>query len=203
MLPKDSRDLHIHVLCGGNPARLATMKYRLKDFPNVTFFDNTGFSCTQGHVRMLEKALASPEIEYLCILEDDACLYKCFDDVYTKVVDFLNTNKYWDMFFFGGNILKPPLKVTQNIYMAAQCGLYTTHAYIIPRRTFDIALNMLQTWMYMYIVDDIYTRSNMTLLLANPMAVTQLAPDGTVEENMLVHNILTKGYDTHILLKRV
>lgn len=201
VLPSDPLDMHVVVLCGGNACRRDTMKSRLKYFRNVTWFDNEGFSCTEGHLRILKEVLhgdGSGVDDYVCIFEDDACLYECFFDVYNNVFEYLNASAEWDMFFFGANILKPPMRVTDFIMKAQPSSVYTTHAYIIHKRAFVKALSLLQKKKDIWVVDDIYTRSDMVLYLSRYLAVTQLPPDDNVEHNMLVHTILVDGYKTHV-----
>jgi GR25 family glycosyltransferase involved in LPS biosynthesis len=200
MLPTDPLDLNIIVLCGGNTARYHTMKERLKEFHNVYYYDNTGYLCTEGHERMLTYVMnLNSDHDYILIMEDDACLMETFFDLYPKLLEIDRGSEPYDLLYLGGNLLNPPVrKISENIYETKPISLYATHAYIIRKTAYQTAIDLIIEDKHRYIVDDIYTRSSLKTLFVCPPMVTQLPPEGNLERNLLLHNIMMKGYKEHI-----
>lgn len=200
MLPSDPLDLNIIVLCGGNTARYWVMKERLKDFRQVCYFDNVGYNCTEGHERILKHAMAtSSSSDYTLIMEDDACLMESFFDIYPRLlaVDYSRC----DLLYLGGNLLNPPArKIMENIYEPKPISLYATHAYLISKRSYDVVIELIEKDKHRYIIDDIYTRAPASLktLFVCPPMVTQLPPDGSLEKNLFLHEIMMRGFKQHI-----
>lgn len=196
MIPENYQELqNVYILTANNQSRINTMINRLKKL-NIksTIFDNNGHNASIGHMRIIEK-LKNENVEYGVILEDDACFMNSFENLYKDIIKELNFIKIeWDMLYFGGNILCQPYKSKQiTNHIIQPQTLYCNHAYIIHNRAFDKVLNGLKT--SLLIVDDTYTRLGLTILLTNPMIITQLPPDCTYEDTIFHHQIMINSYD--------
>lgn len=197
LLPLNPLDLNIVVLCGGNQARLWTMKERLKDFHNVDYFDNVGYTVNDGHQRILEHARSS-NLEYVFIFEDDACLMRAFFEIYPNIVEQCGKLSY-DLLYFGANLLTSPARqLAKNIYEPKPLSLYMTHAYIVPQIAYDQVIEAIVKDKHRYVVDDVYTRSSLMCLFVVPPLVTQLPPECDLEKSLFLHDIMMLGFKQHI-----
>ena len=203
MLPYDPLNLKIIVLTTDNLARRTTMDARLSKigFRDVLFFDNTGYKATEGHERILQMC-KNQEWPYVMILEDDACFSEGFINYYKNNIQYINEHTGdWDMFYFGGNILhgKHDWK-TEWIVEPQNICLYCNHAYIVNGSSFTKVLSCIKDNKGKYIIDDIYTRcSEIRIWLSVPMVITQIPPESYIDETLLIHNIMVKGYKDHLL----
>lgn len=193
-LPLDSAVIqNIFVLTTNNIARKETIKERLNHLNlKATFFDNSGFSASKGHLRIIQY-LKENNVPYALILEDDACFMDCFKTLYPIVAEQANKRK-WDLLYLGGNILTQKVSRYVDTHLMKPDMTYCCHAYFINSNAYEKCISALIKYPDL-IVDDVFARENdLFLLLTNPMLVTQLPPDGTFQESLFVHQIMTQSY---------
>lgn len=193
-LPTDPSCIsNIVVLTTDNQARKETMKKRLSNFNlQAIFFDNTGFSASQGHLRIMQH-LKENNIPYALILEDDACFMDSFKDLYPLIAEQANRHT-WDLLFLGGNILTQKVSQYVDTHLMRPDMTYCCHAYFVKSCAFDTCIDILTKHPDL-VVDDVYAREpSLVVILTNPMLITQLPPDGTLEECLFVHNIMMRNY---------
>jgi len=94
--------------------------------------------CTSSHKEIL-KIARERKLPYVFILEDDV---EFSNDIATRLASlkqFLDTNTRWEMLYLGGNHGKPSIgKITENILITP--FTYSTHAYFIHSRIYDLAI---------------------------------------------------------------
>jgi len=189
MLSKHLYFLEPIILTCGNEEKNKIILERLKKY-NIrgTLFDNTGFSATVGHRRIIEK-LRNEKKDYGFILEDDAFFLDDFKSLYPIVIDELNKLN-WDIFYWGGNILNSVQKISEHIVLPNL--VYCNHAYFIHNKVYDKVIDLLNQ--ENAIADVLFTNSNINLYMSNPMLITQVG----LNNDYNIHNIMMKSYFDHI-----
>lgn len=188
-LPYEISKLEPIVLTAGNNSRIKEIQDRLAIYNiNGTYFDNTGYSATEGHKRIVEK-LRDENKEYGFILEDDAYFMDNFKELYPNIINELK-NIDWDLFYFGGNFLNGVKQVSQHIVKPGY--VYCNHAYFIHNKVYDKIINLLTD--ATMIVDDIYTRSDCNIYVSYPMIITQVESQVEASYYKVNHDIMMKSY---------
>lgn len=105
--------------------------------PAITH-DNPNIGCTLSHLKCIEYAKQN-DWEYVLILEDDAVFTKDVNEIFKKT--FQEVCEYeWNLLYLGGLIKSKSEKISDNLVHVIKCN--TTHAYVIHKRFYDIALSV-------------------------------------------------------------
>ncbi len=86
------------------------------------------WGCTQSHLKALHLALES-RAEKSLIFEDDCEFFEGFEEKFTSAASDLPQS--WDMFYLGGNLWVPPVRLKNDIHKIVKC--YAAHAYGVSR----------------------------------------------------------------------
>jgi len=89
---------------------------------------NPVFGCKKSHLEILKRAQKANK--NVLIFEDDVEIINFEDKLIERVMDELYDIS-WDMFYFGGNILRPFYQVTEHLAKLNHCQ--STHAYGVHR----------------------------------------------------------------------
>ena len=86
------------------------------------------WGCTMSHKR-IHKLILERDDEKILVLEDDCEFFEGFEEKFTSSLEDLPSN--WDMFYLGGNLWVPPVRIKNDIHKIVKC--YTTHAYAVTK----------------------------------------------------------------------
>ena len=90
------------------------------------------WGCTASH-RSIHNLVIEGGYDKVIVFEDDCEFFEGFEDKFTTALEDLPEN--WDMFYLGGNLWVPPVKVKNSIHKIVKC--YAAHAYGITRSFVD------------------------------------------------------------------
>lgn len=97
-----------------------------------------GVGCTLSHLKCIEYAKQN-DWEYVLILEDDTVFTDNVNEVFKKT--FQEVCEYeWNLLYLGGLIRSKSKKISDSLVHVIKTN--TTHAYVIHKRFYDIALSI-------------------------------------------------------------
>jgi glycosyl transferase family 25 len=128
-----------------NTERRAQILEEVKKLDDITYevtpaitHDNGSIGCTLSHLKCIEYAKQN-DWEYVLILEDDTVFMGNVNEVFKKT--FQEVCEYeWNLLYLGGLIRSKSEKISDNLVHVIKSN--TTHAYVIHKRFYDIALSI-------------------------------------------------------------
>ena len=114
------------------------------EFIDAVSHETSSIGCFQSHLKCIKLAKEN-KFPYVLILEDDVIFT---DDVVNILQKILKLNESylleWDMLYLGANLQSPAIRINSSLIKLT--GAYTTHAYMIHERFYDVILNLFQTF---------------------------------------------------------
>lgn len=111
------------------------------EFIDAISHEISAVGCFQSHLKCIKLAKES-KFPYVLILEDDVIFTDNVVNILQRILDesyLLN----WDMIYLGANLQSPATRISDILIKLT--GAYTTHAYMIHERFYDVILNLFQT----------------------------------------------------------
>lgn len=96
--------------------------------------------CTLSHQEIIRTATKN-NFKNVLIFEDDCIFLDGFEEKVSKCVNDLK-NVEWDLMYFGGQPNNYCNKVTDNLYLMKNGGVYTTHAYAVNHTFYKKMINV-------------------------------------------------------------
>lgn len=134
-----------------NYERFSAIKPNLNDYPKEYYnryncpkrdphYKIGALGCKLSHYEIIK---LSKERNYknIVILEDDFLIKENIEDIFEK--SFQELDFEWHMLYLGGNHITKPQKIENKIYLHKCIETYTTHAYCMNYKLFDICLKMM------------------------------------------------------------
>lgn len=147
------------------------------------------WGCAMSHKRVHELIMANDHKKVL-ILEDDCEFFDGFEEKFTSALEDLPSN--WDMFYLGGNLWVPPVRLKNDIHKIVKC--YATHAYAVTQ---DFVKNFYHLIDFNSIIDNQYAElhSMMNAYVIHPSICGQFASYSDVENKEVDYVQVFKKYD--------
>jgi glycosyl transferase family 25 len=145
-----------------------------KDIPRL--------GCSESHIKCIQLAKEN-KLPYVLILEDDAVFTDNIIEILNNAFAEIQTLD-WDMLFLGANLQAPTTPVSPALLKLQ--GAYTTHAYIVHRRFYDIILNLELD----FEIDVCYSKLMAThnIFMCNPMIAYQLPSHSDLQDGFRDYN---------------
>jgi len=147
------------------------------------------FGCYQSHLAILKQA--ERENKNVFIFEDDVEIIENLD-VVKKALDELATIP-WDMFYLGGNILKPFYRETERLARLTHCQ--STHAYGVNKDFLKSLITLVEN--NKFIIDVVYAEgavSNCNAFITVPMVAIQRADYSNIEKTIMDYSVPMDRY---------
>lgn len=97
------------------------------------------WGCAMSHLKTLGFA-ADSQAERALIFEDDCEFFENFESNFASSLEDLPQS--WDMFYLGGNLWVPPIKMKNSIHKIVKC--YAAHAYAVSSNFLQNYANLLK-----------------------------------------------------------
>ena len=158
---------------------------------------NGAAGCYLSHLEILKKARAKKKS--VLIFEDDVMLVGDYKSVIEQALDELQ-DLDWDMFYLGGNVLKPVYQITEHIGKLTHCQ--STHAYGVNYKFLDILVPFIEQ--QKYIVDVLYADGVIPVrncFITIPMVAIQRSDYSDIEKTIMTYDVPVERFN-HFLVKK-
>jgi len=178
-----------------------------KEFEKINFFpdrfsaikaDNPAFGCRRSHLTILKEAYEKNA--NVLIFEDDIEFIHLEDNIIEKALEELSLLPWWDMFYLGGNILRPFYQITPRLAKLSHCQ--STHAYGVNKKFLPSLISFLEN--KEHIIDVLYADGVVpynNCFITIPMVAIQRTDFSNIENRDMDYSIPLMRYD-HFLVKR-
>lgn len=161
-------------------------------------YDPVGWKgCRKSHIEILKKA--KEEKKNVLIFEDDFEVINHENNLLDNVAEELNKIK-WDMFYLGGNILRPFYQVSNHLAKLTHCQ--STHAYGVNYNFLDTLIPIVEK--NNFIIDVVYADGVIpyhNCYITIPMVAIQRADYSDIEKTVMDYSIPLARYN-HFLVRR-
>ena len=120
----------------------ATRFLAIEPDPNDPFIKNSSdprkrwkLGCTLSHQEIIKNAIKL-NLKNVLIFEDDCIFLDGFEEKAKKCANDLK-NVEWDLMYFGGQPNNYCVKITENLSLIQNGGVYTTHAYAVNNTFYE------------------------------------------------------------------
>lgn len=159
--------------------------------------ENPVYGCSESHIEILTHA--EKQNKNVLIFEDDVEFINVNNNEIEKAVQELSKTE-WEIFFLGGNILRPAFQISKHLARLSQC--YSAHAYGINANfiTFlkDAAIKKRN-----YPIDVIYGDlivPNIRAYITIPMFAIQSSGYSNIEKKEMDYSVPMQRYE-HFVIK--
>jgi len=151
-------------------------------------------TCFQSHKKCISLAKEN-NLPYVLVLEDDAMFTENVVEIFKKTFNEVQQLN-WDMFYLGANLQSPATRISNSLVKLT--GAYTTHAYIVHERFYDMILNLIH---YNREIDVHYRdlMSNHNIYMCDPMVAYQLPSYSDLQNSHRDYNSMI--YDNYLRFK--
>ena len=152
--------------------------------------------CWKSHLEILREAREKDENVF--IFEDDAFIIgqEQIEDTIEELAQI-----EWDMFYLGGNILRPFFQVTKRLARLSHCQ--STHAYGVNKKILDPLIKIVEA--NKTHIDVVYADiivPNVKAFISIPLIATQRESYSDIEGRMMDYSIPIKRYCHHLVENR-
>ena len=148
------------VYCINLDSRLDRWTVAQKEFEKIGFIperysaiehETSWRGCYLSHLDILKQA--RDRKENVLIFEDDVEYINYDEELTTNILNELTLFHWWDMFYLGGNVLKPFYQMSNHLAKLTHCQ--STHAYAVNKFFLDRLINWLEN-NKIFIIDVMY-----------------------------------------------
>ena len=150
--------------------------------------------CYKSHLAILKKAYG--ENENVLIFEDDVEFIQN-KEIIERALDELSSLP-WQMFYLGGNILRPFFQQTPHLALLTHCQ--STHAYGVNKEFLKPLIYFLEE--KEYIIDVLYAESVVSqtnCFITVPMVAIQRADYSNIEKTIMDYSVPIQRYNTFLV----
>lgn len=98
--------------------------------------DDPREGCLKSHIHCVADAMRN-NCKNILIFEDDVYFLQFSPELLSGVLQYLEQDQRWDLFYLGGNVMYPARFVRKHLFRSR---FFSTHAYIINSRAFEKVL---------------------------------------------------------------
>lgn len=157
----------------------------------------TDVTTTVSHLEILQKAVDLNE--NVLIFEDDAeFVNNKLTYLHAILEDLLHTE--WDMFYLGGNLLRPAYQTSKHLARLSHC--YSAHAYGVNKKFSPILANIIEhnTTQIIDVIYGDYVVPNSKCYIAIPMICIQAESYSDILKGNIDYSVPTQRYE-HFLIR--
>lgn len=178
-----------------------------KEFKKLDFYperfsaikhENTPEGCRQSHLAILKKA--KEENKNVLIFEDDVEFSDNAGAIIERALNELSVLKWWNMFYLGGNILRPFYQITDHLAKLSHCQ--STHAYGVNKEFLDTLIHWIEA--RPMIIDVLYADGIIpynNCFITVPMVAIQRASYSDIEKRMMDYSVPIERYNKFLVKK--
>lgn len=178
-----------------------------KEFKKIDFYperfsaikhENTPEWCRQSHLAILKKA--KEENKNVLIFEDDVEFSDNAGAIIERALNELSVLKWWNMFYLGGNILRPFYQITDHLAKLSHCQ--STHAYGVNKEFLDTLIHWIEA--RPMIIDVLYADGIIpynNCFITVPMVAIQRASYSDIEKRTMDYSVPIERYNKFLVKK--
>jgi GR25 family glycosyltransferase involved in LPS biosynthesis len=197
------------VYCINLDSRLDRWDTSLKEFEKIGFIperfsaiphEQSWRGCYLSHLEILKQAREKKES--VLIFEDDVEFINYDEEIITNTLKELDAFHWWDMFYLGGNILKPFYQITDHLGKLTHCQ--STHAYAVNKFFLDRLIHWLES-NQVYIIDVLYAEGVVPLrncFISIPMMAIQRADYSDIEKRKMTYDLPIERYNKFLVKRK-
>lgn len=194
------------VYCINLDSRLDRWTVAQKEFEKIGFIperysaikhEQSWRGCYLSHLDILRKARDNNES--VLIFEDDIEFINYSEELIRDILTELKLFHWWDMFYLGGNVLKPFYQITDHLGKLTHCQ--STHAYGVNKNFVYRLVEWLEN-NQTYIIDVLYAEKVVpynNCFITIPMMAIQREDYSDIEKQNMSYNIPMQRYNKFLV----